>query len=265
MCKVTTQHFDPRKKTIIFANGWVSDGVYDINGKIKEIISCSHDYNVIIVDFASSISQLYKTNKHNIGVNAYALLKLIDVLLIHDVLYHDIIMVGFSVGAQISALACKLYAEDHKYEKKLPLLVAIDPAPTCSLDHQYLNKDVAQQVLVYHGNNGNYGLKEAVGCVDFYPNGDGKLQAGCKSQVCSHIFPLWIFVESVCYPSNFLATKCNDWHSFTKGSCKSNDIIPINLDTPRSVDGKYFCVTGTQSPYGWGYGGAKAPKYKKDE
>lgn len=246
----------------MFANGWVSDSKYDIKLKIQEIAQCCDDYNVIIVDFATCIEHLFKTTTYNINTAAYAVLKVIDAVLANNVLFHDIILVGFSVGAQIAAAACKLFTSERlNGDGKLPLLVAIDPSYACKPEYVHLAQDVADKVLVIHGNNGNYGYKEAIGTVDYYPNGDIKLQPPCKSsQVCSHVFPLFLFVEAVCQPNNFLAIKCPDRNKWQKGTCAKNDVIPINLDLPDRAQGKYFSTTNAKAPYGRALEGINPPK-----
>lgn len=268
LCSVNFEH---DRRTIVFASGWVSDSGRDIKRKLEEITKCCDNYNVIIVDFATSITHLYTSATSDIDLASYALLKVLDALLLNDVDYRDIILVGHSVGTQIAATASKWFSNERLHRlDKLPLLVALDPTHTCSTDNNCLSSYVANQTLVIHGNNGFYGISEALGTVDYYPNGDCQMQPSCKSQVCSHVFPVWVFVESVCKPDSFYAVQCKDTESWKRGICHKNEVIQINLDLPPHARGKFFSATNLNAPYGQGEAGTtlkdperkgKGPKY----
>lgn len=253
-------NFDHRRKTIVFANGWVSNPARDIKRKLQEITVDRDDYNLIIVDFATCITHLYKTSTHDIELASYALLRVLDTLVVQKgVHYKDIILVGFSVGAHIAAAASEAVTNHRLRRKhKLPLLVAIDPSHVIRQECHFLNPDAADQVLVIHGNNGIFGSAEQLGTVDYYPNGDCRVQPGCKSQICSHIRSLWLFVEAVCKPDSFIATKCDSWEDWKKGKCNKNEVAAINLDLPRAVQGKFYGRTNSEEPFGQGKDGASS-------
>lgn len=240
----------------MFANGWVSDSRRDIKRKLQEITKCCNEYNVIIVDFATSITHLYTSANNDIELASYALLKVLDTLILNGVSYQDIIIVGHSVGALIAATTCQWFATERlKRTDKLPLLIALDPSYACDPTKNCLHENVANQTLVIHGNNGYYGNSKPIGVVDYYPNGDCQMQLSCKSQVCSHIFPVWVFVESVCKPTSFYGVRCENTETWKKGLCNKNVAIPINVNLPLGKRGCYFSTTNPSMPYGQGLAG----------
>lgn len=190
-------NFDPSRKTIVLANGWVND--LRTKDALHAIAKCSTDYNLIVVDFATNIAHLFRTAKHDMELATYALFKVIDTLLLHQCHYKDIILAGYGVGAQIAAATCHVVAEQRLHGKrKLPLLVAIDPSrvcrnddkgskSNCSTSDNYVGRTAADKVLVIHGNNGIYGMSEAIGHIDYYPNGENAIQLGCRTKVCSRV------------------------------------------------------------------------------
>lgn len=260
---IATVNFDLRRRTIVFANGWVSDS--RTKQIIQDVAKCCNDYNIILVDFATSISHLYRTSIHDMELASYALLKVIDTLLLQHYNVRDIIVGGFGVGAQIAAATCQIVARERLHSRsKLPLLVAVDPSHVCNRNYSnnHIQPDVADQVLVIHGNSGIYGMTGALGTIDYYPNGDRRLQPGCRSEVCSRVFALAVFAELVCHPKNFRATKCESWKSWSNGECRQNEVIAINLNFPDGVRGKFYSTTNARSPYGQGLMGAQPPKPK---
>lgn len=250
----TSDHFDASRKTIVFANGWVSDA--RTKDLLYAIAKCCSDYNLIVVDFATSITHLFRTSTHDMELASYALFKVIDTLLLQHCHYKDIIVAGFGVGAQIAAATCHIVARERLHSKrKLSLLVAIDPSTVCGAGcgySNYIGPEAADKVLVIHGNNGIYGMPEALGTVDYYPNGECALQPGCRTEVCSRVRALAIFAESICHPKGFKAIQCDSWTKWRRGQCNDNEMITINLKLPKGVRGQFYGTTRARSPYGRG-------------
>lgn len=262
-------NFDPSRKTIVLANGWVHDAA--TKQTLHSIAKCTTDYNLIVVDFATNIAHLFRTAKHDTELATYALFKVIDTLLLNGCHYKDIIVAGYGVGAQIAAATCHVVAEQRLYanQRKLPLLVAIDPSRVCmsgvgggdsgncTINDNYIGRTAADKVLVIHGNNGIYGMPEAIGTVDYYPNGKCAVQPGCQTEVCSRKRAFAIFAEAICYEKAFSATKCSSWSKWQKGLCQKNEVIDINLNVPDNAQGKFYSSTNLRSPFGQGLKGSQ--------
>ncbi|XP_071402803.1 inactive pancreatic lipase-related protein 1-like [Centroberyx affinis] len=120
------------------------------------------------------------------------------------------------------------------------------------------------------------GMSEAVGHIDFYPNG-GELMPGCsknrgkpsdldaiwegtkKFDACNHVRSYQYYSESMLKPHGFLAYPCSDKDSFAAGKCfpcaDSNcPLMGDYADRYTVTDGiskmKFFLNTGGSNPFG---------------
>lgn len=99
----------------------------------------------------------------------------------HDIPFEDILLIGHSLGGQITGFVGKLVKE--KTGIKLPRVIALDPAgPLFDIrpEDKRLNKNDAEIVEVIHSNGGTFGFLSACGTIDFFLNG-GSSQPGCKT------------------------------------------------------------------------------------
>ena len=97
----------------------------------------------------------------------------------YDIPLKNFLVVGHSLGGQISGFVAKKVQE--LTGQKLPRLVALDPAGpffTNRPEEERLNKNDADVVQVIHTNGGTFGFFDSCGTIDFYPNG-GSFQPGC--------------------------------------------------------------------------------------
>lgn len=98
----------------------------------------------------------------------------------HAIPFNNILLIGHSLGGQISGFVGKLINE--KVGKKLPRIIAMDPAgPLFDTrpEDKRLNKNDAEIVEVIHSDGGTFGFLNSCGTIDFFPNG-GSSQPGCK-------------------------------------------------------------------------------------
>ncbi|XP_018015225.1 uncharacterized protein LOC108672111 [Hyalella azteca] len=145
-------------------------------------------------------------------------------------------LIGFSLGAHVSGHAGK--------KLKFKRISGLDPAgplfenfpPSVRLD-----SSDAEFVDVIHTNadsliRGGLGAYQAMGHVDFYPNG-GRMQKGCTNlfvggvsdilwptegdgrSLCNHRRGYKYFVESIAPVCRFPAFVCTDYDAFMQGDC----------------------------------------------
>lgn len=98
----------------------------------------------------------------------------------HGTPLDDILLIGHSLGGQITGFVGKLVKE--KTEQKLPRIIALDPAGPLfdnRPEDKRLNKNDAEIVEVLHSDGGTFGFLKSCGTIDFFPNG-GSSQPGCK-------------------------------------------------------------------------------------
>lgn len=106
-------------------------------------------------------------------------------------------------------------------------------------------------VDIIHSDPGALGKKDAMGDIDFFPNGFYPLQPGCFDIVCSHGRSYVYFAETV-YPGqerNFLAVRCTSITALNANLCRGAS-IPMGYKVPTNVKGNFFLRTNSKSPYG---------------
>ncbi|XP_055910936.1 endothelial lipase [Eupeodes corollae] len=240
-----------RLKTIVYVNAFFADHIYHIHGNLIYMQEARKDYNIIIVDFAQNILQLYNAIKHNVFVHGYFVSKLISALVQNGVRQSDITLVGHSVGANIAALGGRLHSEE-KTGRRLAALIAIDPALMCQRKDVYVNAHVCEKVIVIHGENGIFSVTEPLGTVDIYPNGNNvRYQPGCNTKICNHVFPFFVFLDAVIEQTPITAVKCESWESFRRGKCDYTSLISLdNFKFGNTPHGKYYCITKETPPFG---------------
>uniref|UniRef100_A0A1B0ALW8 Lipase domain-containing protein n=1 Tax=Glossina palpalis gambiensis TaxID=67801 RepID=A0A1B0ALW8_9MUSC len=164
-------------------------------------------------------------------------------------------IIGFSLGAHVSGFAGSELSG-------LARITGLDPAgPLFEAQHPSVRLDGADAefVDVIHSNGenlirGGLGSWQAMGHVDFYPNG-GRAQTGCSNlfvgavtdfiwpgqqtnqeegrSLCNHRRAYKFFIDSVAPRCMFPAFPCATYDDFLKGLCFS---CPHNDDDDRDVD-----------------------------
>jgi len=181
-----TSNFDARRVTKIIIHGFadtatevaVSTYLFDIRDAYLHLA----DLNVLIVDYSLfTMPIFYYTSLPDLA--AIRLEEFIKFLLTNSNLRMDSLhLVGFSLGAHVAGLA------GHRLNGTIGRITGLDPAgPSFHYVSNALRLDSsdAKFVDIIHTNagkrflgDGNLGISESLGHVDFYPNG-GSLQVGC--------------------------------------------------------------------------------------
>lgn len=129
-----------------------------------------------------------------------------------------------------------------------------DPANPCFSSGSTLSglsRGDAEWVDVIHTNPGVLGKRDAIGDVDFYPNGMMPLQPGSYDSSSSHARAYEYYAESV-YPGNednFLAKKCTSLKDVNVNNCQG-PLYRMGYATPFNLKGVFFLRTNAASPYG---------------
>lgn len=169
-------------------------------------------------------------------------------------------LIGFSLGAHLVGVVGRLSYARYKFPSQIARITALDPAgPRFESFGGYVNKDDARFVDVIHTNGGNsfrkmqWGMRKAVGHVDFYPNG-GLFQPNCAKfdLSCSHNRATHLFEASFRHNSSlceFYACKAEDYKSWMKSPNCSESVrmgFYAFLDRPR---GNYYLQTSGKEPF----------------
>ncbi|XP_068630402.1 pancreatic lipase-related protein 2-like [Battus philenor] len=161
--------------------------------------------------------------------------------------------IGHSLGAHLAGYCG--HNLQKQFNLKLGRITGLDPAApyfSNTVTLVRLDRSDAKFVDIIHSNAmplyfSGFGMSEAIGHVDFYPNG-GSIQPGCKSdgtqnQVkdsdmysqmskfvsCSHERSYELFTESIAPSCPFMAMQCKSYEAFLAGNCTT-------------CDGKHYCI-----------------------
>ncbi|XP_036337618.1 endothelial lipase [Rhagoletis pomonella] len=247
---------NPKRKTLIYVNAYyTADTYFSVQAHLKLLQMTRRDLNIVLVDFASDVLQLYYTVRHHVAVQGHFVAKILSALTQHGIAAEDITLAGHSVGANVAALAATIYASQASTAGvRMGQLVAIDPALMCQSSDMHVHANVSTRVIVIHGEGDVFGVRERRGTIDIYPNGIGyftrrKLQPGCTTKSCSHMYAFVLFMEALVEGVMIPAVKCDSWSHFRKRQCDFNDAVAIGLKYPDKARGVYFCLTQPNPPF----------------
>ena len=187
---VTSSNFDPKRLTKIIIHGYADSAnevyISDYLLRFRDEYLKFADVNVIVVDYSVyAMPMMYFTSLHE--VVAEKLTDLIEFLVKnYGVKLSSFHILGMSWGAHVAGVAGHTLKE--RLGSKLGRISGLDPAGPLFkfVDNEFrLDKEDAEFVDIIHSNGGTrilfggyFGLKDALGHVDAYPNG-GSIQIGC--------------------------------------------------------------------------------------
>jgi pancreatic lipase-related protein 2 len=168
-------------------------------------------------------------------------------------------LVGFSLGAQIQAIASRNVQSRTNRRLVVGRLTGLDPgqiqAALIPLTGRLSSSDAAF-VDSIHTEGVGFGDHQSVGHVSYWVNG-GVEQPFCTSgiatvrQTCSHNFAPTAWAESVrARAAIFPALQCTSWQNFLNRNC--NNAAPqgnMGAHTSTALRGTYFLRTNNNSPF----------------
>jgi len=215
---------------------------------MKDSLMSKEKCNVIIVDWSKGAAESYPSSVANTRVVGAELGHFL-VVLVKDlgVKPEDVHIIGHSLGAHTAGYAGKWVKP--KLENPIGRITGLDPAGPefyNQIAGERLDMTDATFVDVIHTNADSLGLAEAVGHFDFYPNGGGEIQPGCKTKyevflssstdtmaddlACSHSRAVQLFIDSINSDScQFFAEQCTSWQDFVDEKCKAEGTLKVEM------------------------------------
>ncbi|OWR41693.1 putative lipase [Danaus plexippus plexippus] len=249
------------QELVLFAHGFTDDPSKDSFGNISEAYLGNGHSRVVALDGSSLIRWLYLRASTYVRFIGERIGHVLAAMVQHGQDPKKIHLVGHSLGAHIAGFIGKTFY--NLTGSRIGRITGLDPAGPCftHVDPDLrLKESDADFVDVIHTDSGVYGIKEAVGHADYYPNG-GSQQPSCVFQTCSHSYAWRLYGASVTRPRAFPAVKCNSWEEFKKGRC-GNEISYMGLAAEPSARGKFYLQTSGDYPFTLGEEGLK---YKNND
>ncbi|NXF92252.1 LIPH Lipase, partial [Eubucco bourcierii] len=221
------RHLDVARKTTIIVHGYRLTGSAPrwLPG-LLHLLLAAQDMNIILVDWNRGATTLnYSTASRNCRKVAEILKKLIDEMLLDGASLGSFHMIGVSLGAHISGFVGQMFAG------ALGRITGLDPAGPLYRGKppgERLDPTDAQFVDVIHSDTNGLGYTEALGHIDFYPNG-GADQPGCPLTIfsglqyfkCDHQRSVLLFMASLRQSCNITAYPCDSYRNYRNAKCTS--------------------------------------------
>ncbi|UXI18070.1 nose resistant to fluoxetine protein 6-like [Sarcoptes scabiei] len=211
------------------------------------------DWNVIAVDWMLGASPPYTqavANTRLVGSIIAHFIQTIQKTYAENFSVDKIHLIGHSLGAHVAGYTGELLKDlgritgldpAEPYFQHTDPIVRLDPTDARFVD--VIHSDVASIIA------GGFGMSQACGHVDFYPNG-GLEQPGCKQtsiknvldQInkernffdgirrfigCNHARSFLIYIEAINSECPFMAFPCHNYEDFIKGKCFAMDSLEI--------------------------------------
>ncbi|KAJ8310912.1 hypothetical protein KUTeg_012777 [Tegillarca granosa] len=250
-------YVDTRKETKVIVHGFMHSAKTAWVPKIKDELLKRGDFNVLVVDWSHGNGPDYDQAASNTYMVGTELAYLINHMKQHYALNTSgVHIIGHSLGAQVSGHA------GHRIHK-VGRITGLDPAEphfTFPDPDTRLDSSDADFVDIIHTDGSvfkgfaGYGLKTALGHVDFYVNG-GEHQPGCEEPTPSSINALLHggVAKSINSPCKFYGHFCSSFSDFDSGHCNGcqGGLCPrMGYDVDRSSQkGSYYLATTSVSPF----------------
>ncbi|KFP24283.1 Lipase member H, partial [Colius striatus] len=222
-----SRYLDVTKKTTFIIHGYRLTGSAPVwIPDLVHLLLSVEDMNVILVDWNRGATTLiYSNASRNCKKVAEILKKFIDEMLVAGASLASLHMIGVSLGAHISGFVGQMF------QGTLGRITGLDPAGPLYRGKppgERLDPTDAQFVDVIHSDTDGLGYAEALGHIDFYPNG-GTDQPGCPLTIfsglqyfkCDHQRSVLLFMASLKQSCNITGYPCDSYRKYRHGKCTS--------------------------------------------
>ncbi|XP_033334498.2 lipase member H [Megalopta genalis] len=251
---LVTHQLNATKRTLIHCHGYLQSTDDPFVTDLLRGYVTGYDYNVLAIDYRFITYNFYPTSVLLAGAVSGVVGYFVETLVRAGLKEEDLILSGFSLGAQIMGnVARRLPFKVHE-------LLALDPAgPLFNFVGTSVSASDALCVKCVHTDEYYYGTFKPCGHLDFYPNGGSRNQPGCtflsSVSACSHERATEFTAEAALDPHGFPSIQCDSWADFKIGKCNKSAVIPFGQNAPCSASGKYYLQTNKHKPYARGMAG----------
>lgn len=235
-----TKNFDPKLPTRIVSHGYTQANTVNWMIAIKNNTLKIADHNIILTNWDKGAAKVYTQSASSTRVVGAGI-----ALLVQDLIrnagadlstFH---LIGHSLGAHIVGYAGERLPG-------LPRITGLDPAGPLFIETDpvvRLDTTDAAFVDIIHTDSFNFGFAEALGHVDFFPNG-GYKQPGCTNDTqklqamleatdssyltgsdvlgCSHMYSCHIYADTILQGDSdcpYYGHICDSYDNYKDGKC----------------------------------------------
>ncbi|XP_045768674.1 lipase member H-B-like [Maniola jurtina] len=233
--------------TTIIVHGHKGSGTTTLNPILKDAALESEDMNVIVVDWSVYASQSYNNAVGAVSIVGTALAQVIQELVRQSAVTLDTLhLIGFDLGAHVVGFTGRAL------DGEVARITGLNPSGREWGTHSpRLNSNDALYVEVIHTDAVGllaYGVGDAIGDVNFYPNG-GTGQPGCfLNNYCSHN-RAWELMAASLTHNLLIGNKCGNWPQVKLNTCSGYLLRMGNNDHIKLGSGMFRVNTRTKYPF----------------
>ncbi|XP_034827084.1 lipase member I-like [Maniola hyperantus] len=207
----------------------------------------SEELNVIVVDWSVYASKSYSTAVGAVPSVATALAQVIEQLVLQSAITLDTLhLIGFDLGAHVVGFTGRAL------DGKVARITGLDPSGReWGTNSGRLSLNDAKYVEVIHTDGIGLlanGVGDAIGDVDFYPNG-GTGQPGCfLNNHCSHN-RAWELMAASLTHNLLIGNKCESWSNVKFNTCRGQLLTMGNNDHLKLGSGMFRVNTRRTYPF----------------
>ncbi|XP_013142800.1 PREDICTED: pancreatic lipase-related protein 2-like [Papilio polytes] len=245
---ITQSGVELSRDTVLLIHGHQSTAFNSLNPTVKNAYLQNFDVNVIVVDWSTVARLDYKLSVTNVPGVGTAVGDLISLLLdANRVDLRRIHIVGFNLGAHVAGFAGR------RLQGRVARITGLDPSGNqWDTNSGRLSESDAEYVEVIHTDSEGLfsnGLKDAIGDVDFYPNGGSK-QPGCGlSNSCSHIRAWELFAATLREDNELSGNSCSNFLQLSWNRCNGDALAMGDHQFSKRGSGIYRVNTRSSAPF----------------
>nr|XP_034827082.1 lipase member H-B-like [Maniola hyperantus] len=235
------------RNTTIIVHGHEGSGTTSLNPTVKDAALESEDMNVIVVDWSVYAGQSYSNAVGAVPSVGTALARLIQQLIDQSVVTLDTLhLIGFDLGAHVVGFTGRAL------DGKVARITGLNPSgQQWGTNSRRLSLNDALYVEVIHTDGIGllaYGVGDAIGHVDFYPNG-GTGQPGCLfNNKCAHN-RAWELMAASLTHNLLIGNRCGNWHQVSVNACRGYQLTMGNNDHVKLGSGMFRVNTRRTYPF----------------
>lgn len=243
------------RQTVFYHYGFTQTDTTDTVLDMIRSYNSHGNSNFFLIYYLSAATNIV-TNAREIGDElAGAYIRLLD----NGQLASRLHLIGFSLGAQIQAIASRTVQSRTNRRHVVGRLTGLDPGQIQTVLIPLIGRLSASDAAFVdsiHTEGVGFGDHQSIGHVNYMVNG-GVAQPFCTSvigtiaQTCSHNFAVTSWAESVRAAAPiFPALRCASWNNFLANNCIAGQPIGnMGKHTSILLRGAYFLRTNNNAPF----------------